>query len=72
MNSSITIGGVVIPVTSATFTCEECGGTFPREWSDEKAREEAKANGFDPDGVDIAIVCDDCYKKLMDKPTELT
>lgn len=71
MISGITIGNVTIPVLSATFTCDECGGTFPFEWSDEKSREEARANGFDPDAADMRFICDDCYKKLMGKPTEL-
>ncbi len=56
---------------SSTFTCDQCGGTFPFEWSDEKAREEARANGFDPDAPDMAILCDDCYKAVMAQRAEI-
>ena len=50
--------------TSDTFTCELCGGTFPKAWSDAEAQAEAVTNGFDIQG-DTAVVCDDCYDKIM-------
>jgi len=48
------------------YTCAGCGGTFTKEWSDEEAFQES----LDKFGADlfkepIAVVCDDCYKKLM-------
>lgn len=45
------------------FECAQCGDKFVTAWSDEDARAEARANGFDPDAVGMAIVCDDCYTK---------
>ncbi len=62
---NIKIGDIVIPVASAKFTCGECGGEFDFEWSDEEARAEAIRNGFNPDSDDMAIICDNCYQKVM-------
>ena len=48
------------------FTCDMCGGTFERGWSDEEATQEAVANGFkhEIETGDTACVCEDCYQKL--------
>jgi len=46
---------------TGTFTCWECGGTFPKGWTDEEARAESAANGFDPGAADMVTVCDDCH-----------
>lgn len=54
------------------YTCEECGGVFDmvdnEEWSDERAHEEALQQ-FGKDGHDptMAIVCDDCYRRIMER-----
>ncbi len=48
---------------SDTYTCEQCNGVFGKGWSDEDARDEQTKNGFDD--FACAIVCDDCYKKIM-------
>ena len=50
------------------FTCESCGGTFDKGWSDEEAAAEAQGNfpGInvsDPD--EAGVVCDDCYQHIM-------
>lgn len=50
-----------------TFTCAACHGTFPKGWSDE----EALAESVDVFGValpteDQAVICDDCYKQMME------
>lgn len=49
-----------------SFTCAECGGEFEKEWSDEESLEEARVNGFDPDNEETVVVCDDCYRKIME------
>lgn len=48
------------------FRCELCKGTYEKAWSDEEAKKEAKDLwSKDPERVDMAIVCDDCYKKFI-------
>ena len=46
------------------YQCESCGGIFEKEQSDECAQKEA-AKIFGEYAEDMAIVCDDCYKKIM-------
>lgn len=50
------------------FTCEACGRTetSEEEWTEEMRKEEYKKNfPNDPDMKEpLAIVCDDCYKKM--------
>lgn len=46
------------------FTCGECGETFEMGWTDDEAKAEATANGFDLD-ADNVIVCDPCYEAIM-------
>lgn len=54
--------------TSDTFTCDCCKKTFPKERSDAEAEAEAerifgvKDASSDPD---MAVVCDDCWKRNM-------
>lgn len=43
------------------FRCEMCDGIYLRGWTEEEAKAEAVANGFDVN--DCGMVCDDCYKK---------
>lgn len=52
------------------FICDNCKGTFIKAWSEEEALKEAKENGFDANTC--VMVCDDCYKKIMElnNPTE--
>jgi len=45
------------------YTCAACHETFDSAWTDEEARAEQVANGFDK--VPCDITCDDCYKKVM-------
>lgn len=46
-----------------TFTCDQCGGTFDKEWSDEEAHAEAvELWGEVPE--DKAVVCGDCFQML--------
>jgi DNA-directed RNA polymerase subunit RPC12/RpoP len=50
------------------YTCEECGQTFEKGWTDADANAEAVEAFGAPhasDDPDMAIVCDDCYRKLV-------
>jgi hypothetical protein len=46
-------------VSDLDFTCECCGGTFPKAWTDEEAQAEAAASGFVDD---LVVICDDCFE----------
>ncbi len=52
-----------------TYQCDACGGVFDKAWSDEEAGAERDKNfpGLEPE--DQAVVCDDCYRKMMGLPT---
>jgi DNA-directed RNA polymerase subunit RPC12/RpoP len=50
-----------------TYTCECCGKSFEKGWSDKEARRESEKNFPGLEDEDAAVVCDDCYKKIMDK-----
>lgn len=48
------------------FTCSLCGGSFTVAWTDEQARAEAAEN-FPGVSVDqMAVVCDVCFREVMD------
>jgi len=47
------------------YTCEYCGGTFQRTWTDEESLAQTKADfGIHVRPDDAAIICDDCYKAI--------
>ena len=51
-----------------TFTCQSCGDTHEKGWSDEEAAAEAQQNfpGIDLTDPDEApVVCDSCYEHIM-------
>ena len=48
-----------------TYTCSHCRGTFEPAWSDEEAKAEAAETFPDVPLEECAIVCDECYKKIM-------
>lgn len=49
-----------------TYICDQCGGTFEDARDDEEAQVEALAMfGKRGDDPDMAIVCHDCYLKIM-------
>jgi hypothetical protein len=52
-------------MTENTFTCEACGGTFEKAWTDEEAAAERAANGWT--GTDCGLTCHDCYLKTMER-----
>ncbi len=52
--------------TTKEFKCAACGGVFEKSWSDAEAVKEAVDN-FGKEALmgNVAIICDDCYKKFM-------
>ena len=51
-----------------TFTCESCGETMGKGWSDAEAAAEAEElfPGIDvADLEEAAVVCDGCYQMIM-------
>ena len=52
-----------------SYTCELCHETFEKGWTDEEANAEAQELFGTPQASehpkDMAIVCDDCFHKLM-------
>lgn len=50
---------------SDRFTCENCGGTYRKAWSDAEAHAEADEVGFPPQ--DRVLVCNPCYVRIMNK-----
>jgi hypothetical protein len=53
------------------YTCAHCGGRFEKTISDEEALAEARATwkpggDGDVDANDTAVICDDCYRLLME------
>ncbi len=47
-----------------TYTCARCHRTFETGWSDEEAMAECKANFGEMRKEELAIICDDCYKRI--------
>lgn len=49
------------------FKCDLCKNTYPKYGSDEEIIQEFKDNFFNlsPEKYDIAILCDDCYHRVM-------
>lgn len=48
------------------YTCENCGGVFEKGLSDEDVKKEQEKNGWgDLSEEETAVVCDDCYNKIM-------
>ena len=51
--------------TGDIFTCEGCGQTFEKEWSDSEAMAESREIfGDNWKQEDLAVICDDCFKGL--------
>jgi len=49
------------------FTCEACGKTYLKSWSDEEAKKEMKDIWGEIPPEERAIICDDCWKKRTKK-----
>lgn len=56
------------PVSSGSFTCAHCGGTFIKGWTDEEALTAAARDFPDLKPQDAAVICEDCYRKLGLRP----
>ena len=56
-----------MPESTHEFTCEQCGGTFIKKWSDEERQAEYETNFSEEvrGNEETVTVCDDCYKFLM-------
>jgi hypothetical protein len=46
------------------YTCADCGGTFPKGWSDEEAAAERDRDFPRLAEEDMVVVCDDCYQAM--------
>ena len=51
--------------TGESYTCENCGGTFTKGWSDEQAQAESESLYPAQDLEETGIVCDNCFRKIM-------
>ncbi len=49
------------------FTCSLCHKTYEKERSDEEAMEEAIDHFGEESMKDAAVVCDDCFKLIMNE-----
>jgi DNA-directed RNA polymerase subunit RPC12/RpoP len=49
------------------YKCAGCGEVFEKGWSDEEAENELKDNFGDISKNECSLVCDDCYKKIINK-----
>lgn len=47
------------------FICEECNQEFESDWPDEEARKEFSENFPGQDFSEAAVVCDECFGRLM-------
>lgn len=47
---------------NATFTCDACGGTFPKAWSDDEAAAEASERYTEQELQSAGVICDDCWR----------
>ena len=55
-----------------SYTCDECHETFETTWTDEEALAEAKENFPTLAPRARALVCDECYKKMLEERATLT
>ena len=54
-----------------TYTCDACGGTFESGWTEEESQAEYSIE-FPKEkaaGVERAVVCEECYQRLMKRFT---
>lgn len=48
------------------YTCDLCGNTYEKSWSDEEAQKEAEELWTQEElASGTSIVCDDCFNKIM-------
>lgn len=47
-----------------TYVCEDCGGRFESDWTDDEAMAECYLLFGPIPEEDQMVLCDDCFKKL--------
>lgn len=49
------------------YTCDMCGGTYEKAWTDEEAEEEyiSRGYGVDPEKEGASLVCDGCFCAVL-------
>ncbi|KKL81312.1 hypothetical protein LCGC14_1995980 [marine sediment metagenome] len=54
---------------SATYACEQCGGTFTDTWTEEEALAEAATlwTNEERERSGMARVCEDCFNEIMER-----
>lgn len=52
-------------MSTDTFTCARCGGTWEKIRTDEEAMAEARGLWSPAELEDTAVICDDCFKEFM-------
>jgi hypothetical protein len=57
------------PSGTRHYTCELCGGEFESEWTKEEREAEARSSFPGLRKEDEAVVCDVCYRKVMEGHT---
>lgn len=50
-----------------TYKCASCGGVFQDGWTEEDAKSEYMETFGKAVSKSDAVVCDDCYKKIMEE-----
>lgn len=53
-------------MSGGAFTCARCGGRFVAARSDDDAKREAHETFGDDARGPLEVVCDDCYRVLME------
>lgn len=54
-------------MSGTTYTCEECEETFEADWSDDEAQAEARELFPGVHQEDMAVVCEDCRLRIMER-----
>lgn len=52
------------------YICSECGNVYEFAWTEEEAKSEARKTFGEQVAQHGAVVCDDCYKKIMSAHTQ--
>lgn len=47
-----------------TYRCAACGEEYEKGWTDEEAAAEAETLFTAEERQDMAVVCDDCWRKM--------
>ena len=55
------------PKTGEDYTCAMCQGTFTAARDSSEALTESEIRSGELAKEDLAIICDDCFRKMMEK-----